>query len=157
MRLLRKVVGIPIFQNISSKSPLTIVAGGSRAPFDQRECQLVLSEGRPYQCDGNFWWHEITWMNNHRVPISNAQIQAIQRFYFPPLAPPDAWPTNLNVHVRVDTPSVDHKLFGALQRVSPEEVTHAMLLSVAEAITAGADDTVLSQWRESRPRVQPGI
>ena len=46
----------------------------------------------------------------------------------------------------VDTPAVDHKLFGALQRVSPEEVTHAMLLSVAEAITAKADDTVLGKW-----------
>ena len=79
--------GHPVFQNIASQLPLTVKEGGSRAPFNQSECQQALSEGRPYQCAGNFWWHEITWMNNHRVPINSAQIQAIQRFYFPPLAP----------------------------------------------------------------------
>ena len=83
-----QISGHPIFKNIASKLPLTIREGGSRAPFNQNECQQALSEGRPYQCAGNFWWHEITWMNNHRVPINSAQIQAIQRFYFPPLPPP---------------------------------------------------------------------
>ena len=83
-----QISGHPIFKNIASKLPLTVREGGSRAPFNQKECQEALSQGRPYQSAGNFWWHEITWMNNHRVPINSAQIQAIQRFYFPPLAPP---------------------------------------------------------------------
>ena len=87
MRLLHKFLGTPSLKNIASKLPLTVREGGSRAPFNQKECQEALSQGRPYQCAGNFWWHEITWMNNHRVPINSAQIQAIQRFYFPPLAP----------------------------------------------------------------------
>ena len=36
---------------------------------------------------------------------------------------------------------------GSLQRVSPEEPTHALLFSIQDAIQAGHGDDILKRWR----------
>ena len=124
--------------------------GGNQAHFKKADCRKVLSGGQAYRCGGNFWWHDVTWLASHRVPVSNTQIAEIQKFYFPPMSPPSTWPTGLAVTVCVDSSDGDAEgnyTTGGLQRVSPEEVCHALLFSVATAIKEKAPDDIMMKWK----------
>jgi hypothetical protein len=147
---LTTIRGCEIFQDLCEATPLTIKEGGSQCPFAQRDLTQVLgADGKAeYKCGGNFLWIDHTWLCNHRVPFNQGQIRSIQKFDYPFGDPPAAHPYDM--HIAVD--DSDYKVTehrGSLQRVSPEEIGHAVLFSVAEAIAAPeTTDDVLRRWRK---------
>ena len=146
---MKTVLDHPIFSGIRSAEPFTIAQGGNTAPFSKVDCHNVLANGQTYTCSGNSCWHDITWLANHRVPVNTGQIAEIQRFYFPPLDPPALWPSALAVTVCVDSPDMGALKDGTgLQRISPEEVCHTLLFSVATAVKSKARDEILKKWKK---------
>ena len=145
---LTKIRGCEIFQNLSDALPLAVKDGGNQAPFCHKDfVQALASDDAVYRCAGNFLWIDHTWLCNHRVPFNQGQIKAIQKFSYPPLDPPANNP--FDMHVAVDEQNfkvLEH--VGSLQRVSPEEIGHAMLFSILDAIEANAPDDVLRRWRK---------
>ncbi len=136
-----------LFSDISQEKPLTIQQGGSQAVFDATSCQKVLAtEGAKFKAGSNFFWHDLTWMVNHRVPIRDEQIQSIQRFHYPPMDPPVSNP--FDVTIALDDANFDvQSHLGALQAVCPEECRHALLFSLTDAIVQGAPEDILRRWR----------
>ena len=55
-----------------------------QAPYDASACKAACSRNGPYNCAGNFFWHDILWVANPRVPINKAQVKGIQNFWLPP-------------------------------------------------------------------------
>ena len=131
-----------IFTIIEGREPLTIEDGASVSPYSLSQHCAALKNNTPYKCGGNFWWQDILWVANHRVPVNDAQIREIQRFHLPPLDPPAAIPFDLTLAVDDDTFGSTGKLKG-LQRLSPEEPVHALVMSSGQAIRADAGDDIL--------------
>ena len=123
----------PLFSDISAKSPLSIQDGGGEHPYFFAESRVVLTQKSSYCAAGNFMWLAHTWMCNHRVPVNPGQIKHLMKNKFPYNAPPERSP--YRVQVALDW--CDHDACtsaGSLQRFSPEEIDHACLFSIAEAI-----------------------
>ena len=134
-----------IFANVEGREPLKIQDGASLSPYALSEHCAALENKKPYKCGGNFWWQDILWVANHRVPVNAAQIKEISRFYLPPLDPPETFPFDLTLAVDDDTFGSTGKLKG-LQRLSPEEPVHALVQSIGNAIKAGATDDIMRRW-----------
>ena len=135
----------PLFADISAKSPLSIQDGGGEHPYFFAESRVVLTQKSSYCAAGNFMWLAHTWMCNHRVPVNPGQIKHLMKNKFPYNAPPERSP--YRVQVALDW--CDHDACtsaGSLQRFSPEEIDHACLFSIAEAIEKKVPDAVLRAW-----------
>lgn len=144
---LNVIHGCEVFAGIVDSTPLDIKEGGKQTPYSAKDMQYALacSDGGEYRCGGNVFWLEHTWLCNHRVPFNEQQIKALQAF-FPHDKPPASSPFDFWVAVEHNKINL-HEHRGSLQRVSPEEVGHAMLFSIAEAIKAGVPSEVLGQWK----------
>ena len=144
----------PLFSHVASAMPLKIGDGGLQAPFSQSDCTKATATtvavdnfiNNPiYKCGGNLLWVDHTWLVNHRVPFNASEIKKIQAFHYPPADPPATAPHT--VRVAIDDPDfkvTDH--VGSLQRVSPEELCHALLFSIEQAINMGCSDDILRRW-----------
>lgn len=56
-----------------------------QAPFNASACKAVCSQmNGAYKCAGNFFWQDVLWVANPRVPINTAQVKGIQKFWLPP-------------------------------------------------------------------------
>ena len=138
-----------IFDGIQEALPLAIKEGGNQTPFDQQSLKDVLgqNEKAEYRCGFNFMWPDATWLANHRVPVNAGQVKHLQKHHFPFADPPTSNPFVQWVAVdNADFKVMEH--IGGLQRVSPEEVDHAMLFSIAQAINDNCADDVLRRWRD---------
>ena len=148
--------GCPIFDNVQSRKPLKITQGGNQEPFDQKGCSTVLQapgnvEKDPtkaqltYACGGNLAWIDSTWLVNHRVPFNQAQLSALRRDYFPANDPPSYCPFTFTIAIESYDFQVEQHM-GSLQRISPEEVEHSIILSTAEAIATNQDEVIINRW-----------
>ena len=141
-----------LFKDVVNMKVLEIGEGGLQRAFSQGDCEKALSVGPPdnhngpvFKCGGNAMWHDHTWLVNHRVPFNPQSIKDIQIFSFPYDDPPACSP--YVCRIAVDTPQfkvMEH--VGSLQRVTPEEIGHALLFSIEQAINAGCADAVLRRW-----------
>ena len=88
-----------------------------------------------------------TWLVNHRVPVNPGQIKHLKATKFPAMDPPRSIPFRLVIAVdpKDFLPSIIAE--GSLARISPEEIGHAMLFSIEDAIENNAPVTVLERWK----------
>jgi hypothetical protein len=146
---LKTIHDCPHFADVVQTQPLTIVAGGREQPYDYDSCKNVhqATTGVAFNCGGNFFWCDFTKLSNHRVPVNQGQIKYLQKVKFPPQHPPATSPYRTTVALgNVETDAT----IGAdvqLQIITPIEIEHSILFSVADAINAKADDKVILAWK----------
>ena len=136
------------FKDLAMEKPLDVKSGGHQSPFKQEDCTAVLKRGEDatYVAGCNFFWQDLTWMANHRMPINNAQVTQIKKAQLKPEDPPNRFPFVITVALDDASMKVQDHL-GALKRVSQPEPAHALLFAVEEAITSKQPDAVLQRWK----------
>ena len=132
----------PIFQDVASMPPLPFDEGGSEAPYVQRNCVMVLKNGKAFLCSGNFMWIEHTWLCNHRVPLNRGNIKYLMKTVFKHDDPPKTSPYRAVIGLSLDQ-NASH---GGLQRLSPEEIDHSILFAIELAIEQNVGDEILRAW-----------
>ena len=104
----------------------------------------ALSREHVYRCAGNFFWLDMFTSPTPGVPLSEARVLELGTTVFENGPKHVGW----SFHIAADSAELDvlgRK--GSLFRISPEEAAHALLFTIANAITAGAADTELERWR----------
>jgi hypothetical protein len=137
-----------IFDGIQEASPLTIAEGGNQAPYNKKNFGQILGQNADAKvsCGGNFMWSNPSWLANHRVPVNIGQVKHLQSAYFPYSDPPLSNPFTQTVAVDSCDFNLEDNL-GSLQRISPEEIDHALVFSIAESISKLCSDDVLKRCR----------
>jgi hypothetical protein len=138
----------PIFEGIQEALPLTIAEGGNQVPFSKMNFKQILGQNADAQfsCGGNLLWSNQAWLANHRVPVNAGQVKHLQLAHFPFDDPPLSNPFTQTVAVdNCDFNVADH--LGSLQRISPEEIDHALIFSIAQSISKPCSDDVLKRCR----------
>ena len=138
------------FEGIGALPALTIAEGGTEAPLIVADCKTALQNAAPktqYKAAGSFMSIDHTWLVNHRIPVNPGQIAHIQKTKFPSMNPPGSIPFRLVIAVAPGEylPTVIAE--GSLARISPEEIGHAMLFSIEEAIEQKAPAGILERWK----------
>ena len=142
---IKDIMDEPVFKDVQKAAPLTYAQGGKQAAFDKKSAALALSQGgQKYAAAGNFFWMDVIWLANHRIPINSGQIREIQRFSLPALQPPSYFPFEVTVAVE---DAAEEQLRPQYQRLSPAEPIHALLFSIQAAVKSKADQSVLQAWR----------
>ena len=141
---IKNVLNHDVFKSILESAPLSIAQGAHQAPCEGHDFEEAMKTGT-YSCSGNFFWQDLVWLANHRVPVSLRQIKQFQQFSFPAMNPPDTVPFTVTVCTSTEKPGC--KSWGKFQRISPEEPVHAMLFSLEEAVLqAPGDDALMGKW-----------
>ena len=118
----------------------------TKAVYDSESFKTAIREKGLYKAGGNFWWTLMVGTMHPGVPIRVSAINDLKTHYFTNPAP---YPTAVMVAVRKDEDPMQHK--GAMRRVSPPELQWALILAVAEELSAGGFDEAskerLEQWK----------
>lgn len=135
----------PVFQGVQDAKALTVAQGGRQAPWDEKQAERALrGVGDKYKCGANLFWQDWLWLANHRTPLNNGQIKAIQDYALPPLQPPKFFPYEVVVAVE---PGATARPESGWPRLSPAEPLFALLFSIQQSIEQKADDGVLKAWK----------
>ena len=138
-----------VFRGIQSAAPLAITDdvadSGSQHPFELISYTRALASGsQTYTAGINLFWIDLQWSATPGVPLRATAIDQMARTTF-------RSPCQINdVHIAVADVSFNplmHK--GALLRVSPEEVTGAIVFAIARDIENNEDIGVLQAWKRS--------
>ena len=132
----------PIFQDVATMPPLTLVDGGSEHPYVHADCQKVLESGNTFKVAGNFMWIDHTWLCNHRVPINPGSIKYLMQTKFKYDEPPKTSPYRAVIGMVLGQDASA----GGLQRLSPEEIDHSVLFAIESAIEHNVGDGILRSW-----------
>ena len=149
-KALNTIRNSPEFSGIGSLPPLAISEGGTEAPLKVADCKTALKDSAPktqYKAAGNFMTIDHTWLVNHRIPVNPSQIAHLQKTKFPSMDPPSSVPFRLVIAVDPEEFLLNEIAEGSLARISPEEIGHAMLFSIEEAIEKKAPATILDRWK----------
>jgi hypothetical protein len=122
-----------------------VADSGSQHPFELISYTRALASGsQTYTAGINLFWIHLQWSATPGVPLRVTAIDQMARSTF-------RSPCQINdVHIAVADVSFDplmHK--GALLRVSPEEVTGAIVFAIARDINNNEDISVLQAWKRS--------
>ncbi|CAE7314682.1 unnamed protein product [Symbiodinium sp. CCMP2592] len=102
-----------------------------------------------YVSCGNLFWVNIRKMVTPSVPVNKKSLKLMQQAFF------DSGPQKLGLEVVVAVSNQTQKSDGfmkaarssLLQRISPEEMDHALILHIAQRIRDGATEEELRSWR----------
>ncbi len=134
----------PRFARIATAEAATIRQGGGQAPFNKEDFSSALSkDGGSYVCGINLAWLDLTWTATPGIPIRMAAVRQISNVVFEKPRPIE------QIHVAVPSRTFDvtqHK--GALNRVSPEEITSAFIMAIARDINRKEPDEVVKEWKQ---------
>jgi len=120
-----------------------------QAVFDPDQCRIALERQGMYVCGGNFWWQDMLSSPTPGTPLSLSRVVELGKYIFSSEGG-EVTPRHLPYMVHVRVPSADYNVMnhkGALQRMSPEEAMHAVLLQCAQSLQ-DADDAKAQRWRE---------
>jgi len=112
------------------------------APLDLVSYKKALAASGTYTAGVNLFWIDLQWSSTPGVPV---RISTIEQMANTMLKQPSVIS---DVHIAVTNPDfipLMHK--GALLRVSPEEITGAVVLAIARDISNNECDEVLHAWR----------
>ncbi|CAJ1372633.1 unnamed protein product [Effrenium voratum] len=118
---------------------------GVQAVFDPRECKAALTKEGCYRAAINLMWIDPFGSTTPTVPLSVERVRELGQFACPA---GDAKHLTENFTVAVDSPDqdmLDSK--GKWKAVSPEEMQHALLFTLADVIKDQAPDEKLAAWR----------
>ncbi len=126
----------PTFKDLHKKPPLAIVAKeitGVQAPFSATEAETALQQKGLYRCAGNLFWQNMFNSPTPQVPLRMERVKAWKEFKFG--KPPRPQHLDHMLHFAVHSPQFDvDNPCGPYHRVSPEELSHAVVLAMAESI-----------------------
>ena len=113
-----------------------------QAPWNDQEYDAAMKSARTYVSQGNLFWMNVRQMCSPTVPINSASLKKIQKSFF------EKGPEKLTLEIVVGVTSMVtserfESLKGALQRISPEEIDHALIMHVAKRIGDGASQEEL--------------
>ena len=74
---IKNIMNHDVFKSILESAPLSIAQGAHQAPFEGHDFEEAMKTGT-YSCSGNFFWQDLVWLANHRVPVSLRQIKQFQ-------------------------------------------------------------------------------
>jgi hypothetical protein len=118
---------------------------GNQVPFEFQFYQDALrTPARSYTAGINLFWVDPMWTATPGVPLRASAIEHMSNTTFKIPCALDG------IHIAVSCPDFDpreHK--GALLRVSPEEMTGAVVLAIARDIRNQESEEVLLDWRRS--------
>lgn len=134
-----------VFGDIANAAPIARdgMAAYSDAGFDK---EMKDNASGKYRALCNMMWlsFDETEGPNKGVPIVNKSIISLQKHYF---QKPRAMPLPVVVALRTgQTPSA---LKGALVRISPPELMHAMIFAMHADFKNGADEPIMIAWRNA--------
>ena len=131
-----------VFAGALNKQPLGIGDGGRQAPYSAADFLVGMQDAKSYKCGGNlFWVRPLKSAGFDRVPVNRKAVDGLGDYYF---KTPSAFPCTIVVAVDQDEDPM--KMKGSLERISPEEIEHALLLRIADRISQGADEDELRAW-----------
>ncbi len=151
------ILSHPVFKTVQKAQPLTIKmgqrqkGGGVGACFDTESFNAAIRDAGCYNATCNFWWVNPLTTLSPNVPVNEASVDAVAKQYF---SKPARFPGQMAVGViggMVDDPMATA---GNWDRTSPEELGHALILSVARRIADGATEEELREWRQHMLTVQ---
>lgn len=105
------------------------------AVFNEDEAKIALKKEGAYRSSINLWWLDPFGSATPTVPLSKQRVQELGAFAFP-----DYKPAHLadSFCVAVDAPDADlQALKGRWRPVSPEEMHHCIIFTLAAAIDSG--------------------
>jgi len=135
-----------VFHGILDAMPLSVSGNardsGSQAPFNLKQYQQALRSGsHSYTAGINLFWIDPLFSATPAVPARIRAIEHLRMTVF-------RQPATVDVHIAVPGPKYNPLQYkGALRRVSPEELTAAVLMAIARAIEDNEPDAVLREWR----------
>jgi hypothetical protein len=95
-----------------------------------------------YVAGCNIWWMDIQGTVTPGVPLKLQRVLELAEHLY---STPGVFSGMVHIGVPKDFNVLEHK--GALCRVSPEEMVHALMFAVANAISSKADDSTLQAYR----------
>ncbi|CAJ1398801.1 unnamed protein product [Effrenium voratum] len=141
------ILQCPTFVDLQTPLPINTKPGedqsGVQAVFDPRECKAALTKEGCYRAAINLMWIDPFGPTTPTVPLSVERVRELGQF-----ACPAGDDLTENFTVAVDSPDqdmLDSK--GKWKAVSPEEMQHALLFTLADVIKDQAPDEKLAAWR----------
>ena len=107
-----------------------------QAVFDADNFAAAMRTAKAYDASCNLFWLNLMWSPCPGVPINRSAVDMLRRVYF---SKPARFPLPVVVAVAGGGMTADefNKAKGNLRRVSPDEIEHAFLLAVADAVIRG--------------------
>ena len=139
--------GHALFHNMVQEDPLGITAtvgeSGNLQPFDLDVYHRAIASAGKYTAGGNLFWIDFRWSATPGVPVRS---EAVKRMAAQHFHTPIEYPGMLHVAVTTDYEPLNHR--GSWHSVSPEEMAHAMLFAVADAVRREQDNLeLLGAWK----------
>jgi hypothetical protein len=134
------------FKDILQADPMPIreqAECGIQEPFDEAKCATALRQRGTYISGCNFFWLDLVRSISPGIPLSRDRVQELADWMFKDGPVPLKKPIGVAVS-SADFPVHNHK--GGLLMITPEEMAHAVLVKVANAIRAGARN--VKEWRK---------
>ena len=115
---------------------------GFQAVFDQEMYAKAIATGT-YTAGGNLFWLDFRWSATPGVPLRLEAVKDLASLLF---AEPTPYPGALHVAVTADFVPLNHK--GSWKSMSPEEIAHAMLFAVSDAVKNESGNLeFLNNWK----------
>ncbi len=132
----------PVFKKIVEAAPLSISRGGHEEPFSSDSYHPSLKQTGMYSCSVNLMWLDFKYLAMPGIPIQARAIEEARLQYF---RTPSLYPKVIVISSPSDRFNpMEHK--GALERVTPAELTYAMVEAIRLDVDAGREDC-LKAWR----------
>ena len=139
------------FKDICQADPMPIredAECGIQEPFDANKCATALRHRGTYISGFNFFWLDLVRSTSPGVPLSRDRVRELGDWMF------KQGPTPLRkpIGVAVNSPELAvHRHKGGLLMITPEEMAHAVLLKVADAVRQHGDSQALRRVLLSVP------
>ena len=113
-----------------------------KVAYKSEDYEAAMTSAGQYEAAGNWFWIDHAWVCAGKVPVNRASVGEMQRRYF---ADPSSYPFTIVVAVAsAEVASAElERLWGALKRVSPEEMDYALLFAIRDAILEKQPESVL--------------
>ena len=138
--------GHPVLKDMVAEAPRgisnTATETGFQSVFDQRHYVNAMKSGT-YTAGCNLFWVDMRWSATPGVPLRLTAVQQLAKNLF---AEPTPYPGALHVAMSPSESPLDHT--GAWRCVSPEELHHAMIFAIADAVrTEPTNLELLNGWK----------
>ena len=136
----------PVLKDMAAESPRgisdTATDTGFQSVFDQGHYVKAIKSGT-YTAGCNLFWVDMRWSATPGVPLRLTAVQQLADNLF---AEPTPYPGALHVAMTPSESPLDHT--GAWRCVSPEELHHAMIFAIADAVrTDPTNHELLNNWK----------
>ena len=128
-------LGVPLPNQPATPTP-------GQAVFNPDDFVAAMSTAKVYDASCNLFWLNLQWSPCPSVPVNRSAVEMLRRVHF---SKPSRFPIPVVVAVPAGGMTVDEfdRAKGNLRRVSPEEIEHAFLMAIADAVIRGESEEEL--------------